>query len=467
MSSSCCGPIVMIEVDGIQPYEQVSRADDQEGNQAMKMIRHFRSFSRPVQLLLLNQVVINTGFYMLMPYLSSYLGNTLGFAAWMVGLVLGMRTFSQQGLYIIGGTFSDRVGYKPVIAGGCALRMAGFLLFGYANSLSVVLVAALLSGLGGSLFAPAARAYIASESGDQRVEAFALFQVSEGLGACLGPLLGIALIQVSFQWVSVVASTIFFILTVLQLLYLPRRDQIGTTAPRPVMDEWREVLANRVFVVFAVGMVAYLTLYNQLYLSLPLEVRRLTGNDGATGIFFMMGALLNILAQVHITAYLKAHWRPLPAITLGLVLMAAAFVPMLVAGPFLPLDATQVAMSPAETVHVFLIKALNLSPAVLSVVLLSLGAMTLQPFVLSLIPVLGGNRLLGTYFGFYYMVQGVGVIVGNLALGVAFDLGQAWGLTSVPWLLLLGLGLASAFSIMALDGRGRTAQVGLLSARQA
>jgi hypothetical protein len=297
--------------------------------------------------------------------------------------------------------------------------------------------------------------------------AFVLFQVSEGVGACLGPLLGIALIQVSFQWISVVASTIFFILTVLQLLYLPRRDQIGTTAPRPVMDEWREVLANRVFVVFAVGMVAYLTLYNQLYLSLPLEVRRLTGNDGATGIFFMMGALLNILAQVHITAYLKAHWRPLPAITLGLVLMAAAFVPMLVAGPFLPLDATQVATSPAETVHVFLIKALNLSPAVLSVVLLSLGAMTLQPFVLSLIPVLGGNRLLGTYFGFYYMVQGVGVIVGNLALGVAFDLGQAWGLTSVPWLLLLGLGLASAFSIMALDGRGRTAQVALLSARQA
>jgi hypothetical protein len=177
-----------------------------------------------------------------------------------------------------------------------------------------------------------------------------------------------------------------------------------------------------------------------------------------------MGALLNILAQVHITAYLKARWRPLPAITLGLVLMAAAFVPMLVAGPFLPLDATQVATSPAETVHVFLIKALNLSPAVLSVVLLSLGAMTLQPFVLSLIPVLGGNRLLGTYFGFYYMVQGVGVIVGNLTLGVAFDLGQAWGLTSVPWLLLLGLGLASAFSIMALDGRGRTSrEVGLIN----
>jgi hypothetical protein len=274
-----------------------------------------------------------------------------------------------------------------------------------------------------------------------------------------------ALIQVSFQWISVVASTIFFILTVLQLLYLPRRDQLGTTAPRPVLDEWREVLANRVFVVFAVGMVAYLTLYNQLYLSLPLEVQRLTGNDSATGILFTMGALLNILAQVHITAYFKTYWRPLQAITLGLVLMAAAFFPLLVAGPLLPLEATQTATT--DAVQTFFIKAINLSPAVLSVALLSLGAMILQPFVLSLIPVLAGNRLLGTYFGFYYMAQGVGVIVGNLAIGVAFDLGQSWGVTSVPWLLLLGLGLASALSIMALDGRGRIAQVALLSAQKA
>jgi len=427
----------------------------------MQMLRQFRTFGRPVQLLLLNQLVINMGFYMLVPYLSSYLGNTLGFATWMVGLVLGMRTFSQQGLSIIGGTVSDHVGYKPVIAGGCALRMAGFLLFGYASSLPTVLVAAFLSGLGGSFFAPAARAYLASESGDQRVEAFTLFQVSEGLGTCLGPMIGVALFQVSFQWVSLVASAIFCVLTVLQLLYLPPQDQLHTAAPRPVLDEWREVLANRMFVVFAVGMVAYLTLYNQLYLSLPLEVRRLTGNDSATGILFTMSALLSILAQVHITAYVKARWRPLQAIALGLVLMGAAFIPMLAASPFLPLDASH-----TETVYPFLIQTLNLSPAILSVVLLALGAMTLQPFVLSLIPVLGGNRLLGTYFGFYYLVQGVGVIVGNLAIGVAFDMSQAWGLTSV-WLLLLGLGLASALSIITLDERSQIDQVSLLPAKKA
>jgi hypothetical protein len=39
-----------------------------------------------------------------------------------------------------------------------------------------VLVAAFLSGLGGSLFTPAARAYLASESDDQRVKPLRSFR---------------------------------------------------------------------------------------------------------------------------------------------------------------------------------------------------------------------------------------------------------------------------------------------------
>jgi hypothetical protein len=77
--------------------------------------------------------------------------------------------------------------------------------------------------------------------------------------------------------------------------------------------------------------------------------------------------------------------------------------------------------------------------------------MVVQPFALSLIPSLGGNRLLGTYFGFYYLVQGSGTILGNLAIGAAFDAGTDLGLQGLPWLLLLGLGLASAAGIAALD----------------
>ena len=96
--------------------------------------------------------------------------------------------------------------------------------------------------------------------------------------------------------------------------------------------------------------------------------------------------------------------------------------------------------------------------------LLMLGTMLVQPFALSLIPMLGDNRLLGTYYGGYYLVQGSGAVVGNLMIGAALDAGQRLGVPSVPWLLLLGLGAASAMSIAALDRQRRAAPVTTLTA---
>jgi MFS family permease len=329
--------------------------------------------------------------------------------------------------------------------------MAGFLLFAFSDALASVLAAVLLSGLGGAFFGPAVRAYLASESGERRVEAFALLQICEGMGACLGPMFGVVLFQISFQLVCVMASVIFLVLTILQLCYLPHREGVEASALRPVRSEWKEVLANRAFVIFALGMVAYLTLYSQLYLTLPLEVRRLTGDDAGTGILFAICALLSILAQVPITAYLKAHWRPLQAIAMGLTVMGGAFLPLLAAKTLLPIHTLPGAFGDATHVQAILVGTINFSPAFASAMLLSLGIMVVQPFALSLIPSLGGNRLLGTYFGFYYLVQGSGTILGNLAIGAALDTGSTLGLQSLPWLLLLSMGLASAVSIAALD----------------
>ncbi|RUQ02446.1 MFS transporter, partial [Microbacterium sp. HSID17254] len=81
----------------------------------------YRSFDRPVRLLLLNQLTINLGFYMLIPYLADHLSSGLGLSVLMVGLILGVRNFSQQGMFLVGGSLADRFGYKPMIVAGCAL----------------------------------------------------------------------------------------------------------------------------------------------------------------------------------------------------------------------------------------------------------------------------------------------------------------------------------------------------------
>ncbi|KDN85882.1 MFS transporter [Kitasatospora cheerisanensis] len=186
--------------------------------------RQTRSFGPTARLLMANQFAINLAFYMLMPYLAAHLADDLGLAAWTVGLVLGVRNLSQQGMFLIGGTLADRFGHRGPIIAGCLLRTAGFALLGRVESLPALLAASAATGFAGALFNPAVRACLAAEAGEERrVEAFAVFNVYYQAGMLLGPLAGLALLAADFTAVCTVAAAVFAALTVLQWRALPAR----------------------------------------------------------------------------------------------------------------------------------------------------------------------------------------------------------------------------------------------------
>lgn len=106
-----------------------------------------------MRLLLVNQLGVNTGFHLLIPYLAVHLSDDLGMSAAVVGIVLGVRHLGRQGLFVIGGSASDRLGARRVIIAGCALRTAGFALFAIGDGTVVLLAASVLSGLAGALLA--------------------------------------------------------------------------------------------------------------------------------------------------------------------------------------------------------------------------------------------------------------------------------------------------------------------------
>ncbi|MFF0090110.1 MFS transporter [Streptomyces canus] len=393
----------------------------------MKTWREMRRFPLAVRLLLVNQLGVNTGFYLLVPYLAVHLTDDLGMSAAVVGVVLGVRNLSQQGLFIIGGSASDRLGARGVIIAGCALRTVGFGLFALGDGLHVLLAASVLSGLAGALFNPAVRAYLAQESGERRAEAFALFNIFATAGALIGPLLGSALLLVDFRTSALTAAAVFAVLTVAQALVLPAHR------PEPskgsVLGDWREVVGNRAFVAFALAMVGMFTLESQLYLLLPDGARQATGWGGAAGLVFLVGTLANLALQLRITRALKSRGSRARWIATGLALMGLAFLPpLLVTGTRGPLAVVAV---------------------LLGTLLLYLGVMVASPFVMELIPGFGRSELTGTYFGIFYVVSGVAAAIGNTAVGWAMDTGDR-----LPWGCCALLGLASAGGVAWLHRRG-------------
>ena len=73
----------------------------------------WRHLSSNVRMLLVSELAFNIGFFMVLPFLAVHLWQDLALAGWLVGLVLGVRTFSQQGLFLLGGAVVDRFVVRP------------------------------------------------------------------------------------------------------------------------------------------------------------------------------------------------------------------------------------------------------------------------------------------------------------------------------------------------------------------
>ncbi|MFK4067205.1 MDR family MFS transporter [Streptomyces sp. NPDC029674] len=412
-------------------------------------LKQFRSYDRSVQLLLANQFTINLGFYMLMPYLAQHLSGTLGLAGWLVGLVLGVRNFSQQGMFLVGGTLADRFGYKPLIVAGCVLRTVGFATLGLVDSVPALLIASAATGFAGALFNPAVRAYLAADAGERRVEAFALFNVFYQAGILLGPLVGMLLTGVDFRVTCLVSAAVFALLSVVQIRALPARrgNDAGNNTVDGVVTQWRGIVRNRAFLLFSTAMIGSYVLTFQVYLALPLEVRRL-GGDGqfgtvAVALLFAVSGLTTILGQTRVTAWCKERLAPGQALVRGLLCMGLAFVPLL-AATALPV--------PGGGVGRWLLAAV---PPTLAALLLALGTMIAYPFEMDTIVRLSGDRLVATHYGLYNTICGVGITVGNLLTGAVLDAAREAGMSALPWLALLLLGLGCAGALHGMHRAGR------------
>ncbi len=426
------------------------------GAPAEKKRRRPRLASAPtpyLRLLTATQFAFNIGFYAVLPYLATHLGSGLGMAGWLVGLVLGLRTFSQQGLFVVGGALTDRYGPRPVVLAGCALRITGFGWLAVAGSTATVIAAVLLIGFAAALFSPAVESEAAREAvrherdtGAPRAHVLALFSAAGQAGAFIGPLLGSLLLLLGggFRAACLAGAVVFVGVLAGHARLMPRAAPVRDREADPVREReeahtvtrttqrgrssWRAVFTNRPFLLLCLAYSGYLVSYNQLYLSLPVEVERATGSGAALGWLFALSSLLVVVAQVPLTRWSAHRIAPRTALVTGLAIVAAGFaaVPLTPAGPG------------------------GLLPGAALVILLTLGQMLLVPAARGLVPDLVEDRQLGLATGALSSVSGIAVLAGSAATGALLD-----APAPVRWAVLAAVPLAGAALAFTLPaGRG-------------
>lgn len=379
---------------------------------------------RGLMVMLADTFLMWGGFFMVIPLISVYYVDTLGWAAAGIGLVLAVRQVTQQGLTLLGGALADRMGAKGLIAVGMLVRAVSFGGMALASTYPLLMLSAFLAAVGGALFdSPSSAAMAALTRPEERGRFFALLGVVRSLGMTVGPLLGALLLRVSFTLVALAAGGSFLLAFLVTLVFLP---QVQVAAERRDLTYGiRLALADRRFMLFTLLLMGYWFMWVQLTISLPLTARALSGTADSVSWVYSLNALLTLALQVPLLRLVERRLRPLPTLVLGTALMA--------------LGLGAVALAP------------HIGALLACVALFSLGALLAAPSQQTVTADLANPAALGSYFGVSALALAFGGGVGNFSGGLLYGLAQDLGAPALPWLVFCGVGLAAAAGLWLMD----------------
>ncbi|WP_304165971.1 MFS transporter, partial [Lonsdalea britannica] len=197
--------------------------------------------------ILLDNMLVILGFFVVFPLISIRFVDQMGWAALTVGTALGLRQLTQQGLGIFGGAIADRFGAKPMIITGMLMRSAGFICMALATTPLVLMFSCFLSGLGGTLFDPPRTALVIKLTRpSERGRFFSLLLMQDTAGSVTGALLGSWLMQYNFNVVCWVGAFMFLLAAGTNAWLLPAY-RISTTRT-PMREGMLRVLRDSRFV---------------------------------------------------------------------------------------------------------------------------------------------------------------------------------------------------------------------------
>jgi MFS transporter, DHA1 family, multidrug resistance protein len=363
--------------------------------------------------LLVNNLLMWGGFFMVVPLISVHYVKELGWAASLIGVVLALRQFSQQGITVFSGALADRFGAKGLILLGLFVRAIGFMSMAWAESFPFLLVSALLAGLGGAFFeSPKSAAMVALSDEGSRRRMYAVQGVSGNLGMALGVLMGGLLIRASFDVVAVVSGACYLLAFVITAQRLPQvRVSVGQ---RSLLAGLGMASRDRRFVTFIALSMGYFLIWSQMGLGISLKAEDLAGTKQAVTWVFLTNTVIAIGLQYPLLRWLEPRLSTLQGLVLGTALMTCGL--------------GLIAFAP------------SIGWLLGCVAVYALGSLVLSPNQQTMTAELADNTVLGSYMGLSSLGLAIGGSLGNFVGGALYDAGKAWGFEDLPWLVLFGIG---------------------------
>ncbi len=303
---------------------------------------------------------------------------------------------------------------------GVLLRAAGFASLASAADAPRLMLAMVLSALGGALFEAPYQAAIAALTTQQtRARYYWLSNWISGVASTLGPLLGVALLRYDFQSVCLAAAGCFALNCVIALGSLPPLR--SEHAARPLTHGLGLVARDRPFMLLTLLMAGYWFVAVQINISFPLLAEKLSGNQDSVGIMFALSAALTVVFQYHLLQLVQRWLNTGQILVLGMAIVALGAGAVVLADSFAAL--------------------------LVCVATFSIGAILVRPSIQSLIASMAHPQALGTFLGVSSLSLALGGALGNVSGGWLMQFSERAHWPQLPWLVFGSVGLASAFGL--------------------
>lgn len=395
----------------------------------------------PLLLMALTVFIDIAGFGLILPLLPFW-AEKLGATPAQVGLILTVYALAQFLFTPLLGALSDRFGRKPVIIVSLLIEALSFALTALAGSLSMLLLARFIGGMGASNIGTAQAVVADTTPPEGRARGMGMIGAAIGLGFVIGPAVGGVLAGRSAGLPFWIAMAVALVNAALALALLPEtrvaRPARADGAPNAsTLATWARVLRDPAVARLVTISLVFTVAFTAMEAVFPLFTQKYFGWQALqNGYLFTYVGVIVVLMQGGLVGQIVKRIGERATLILGLALLAIGLL-------LLPFSTT-------------------LAVLLVTVGLLSAGDGAVNPASSALLSFAAPEDAQGATLGVAQGVAGLGRVIGPLAAGALF--GSQFGPGS-PF--VLGGALALVAALIALPRLPGPRQRKAVSDRQA